>query len=81
MSSDLGVTIVCSEDSGPLRPGIIRGARNRWLRQKFKVRDRLGPVSHRGTNTVVSSIASSNHNDVLAFRLNVVPVLELRIKK
>lgn len=81
MSSDLSVSIIGTEDPRPLGPRVVRRTRNRRFRQQLKVRDRLGSVSHRSTNTVISSIASSDHDHVLAFRLDVISVLELGIEK
>lgn len=38
-------------------------------------------MTHRGTNTVVTSIAAADDNNVLAFRIDVFAILKLRIKE
>ena len=81
MSSDLSVTVVCPEDPRPLRPWVIRRTAGGRLGQEFEVRDRLGTMSHRGSDTVVSGIATANNNNMLAPRADVTSVLELGIQQ
>ena len=81
MSGDLGVAVIGPEDPWPLRPRVIRRTAGGWLGQKLKVHDRLGSVSHRGSDTVVSGVATSNDDNVLALRADVVSVLKLRIQQ
>ena len=81
VSSDLGVTIIRPEDPWPLRPWIIRRTTGRRFGQKFEVRNRLGSMSHGRSNTVVSGVATSNNDNVLALRADVTSVLELRVQQ
>jgi hypothetical protein len=81
VSSDLSVTIVGPEDPRPLRPRVIRRTAGRRLWQKLKVHDRFGSMSHRGSDTVVSGVTTSNDDNVLALRADVVSVLKLGIQQ
>ena len=81
MSSDLGVTVISPEDLRPLRPWVIRCTAGRRLWQKLKVHDRFGSVSHGGSDTVIPSVTTSNDDNVLAPRADVVSVLKLRIQQ
>ena len=80
MSSNLGMTIIGPEDPWPLGPWVVRCTAGRRLGQKLEVRDGLGPVSHGGSDAVVSGVATTNNDNVLARRADVVSVLELRIQ-
>ena len=81
VSSNLGVTIISPEDPWPLRPWVIRRAAGGRLGQELEVRDGLGPMSHGGTDTVVPSVTTSDNDNILALRADVVSVLELGIQQ
>lgn len=51
------------------------------LGQQLKVGDRLRAVTHGSSDTVVSSITTTDDDDVLALGTDVATVLKLRIKQ
>ncbi len=65
----------------PLRPGVVPPTRDRWPGQQLEIRNRLRAVAHRGSDTIVSSVTTSDHDHVFAFRVDVVTVLKLRVKE
>ena len=66
---------------GPLWPWVIASAGSRRLRQKFEISHGVGTMTHRGPNTVVSSVTAANDDDVLASGINISIVLEFRVHK
>jgi len=56
---------------GPLGPGVVTPSAHRGLGQELKVDDRFGAMTHRGSNTVITSITTTNDNDVLALCTDV----------
>ncbi|GJD02058.1 hypothetical protein ColKHC_10883 [Colletotrichum higginsianum] len=78
---DLGVAIVHTVDTRPLRPRVIAGTLRRGLGQKLKVDDRLGTVADRGTDTVVTGITTADDDDVLALGRDVGAVLKLGVEE
>jgi len=81
VSLDLGVTIVDTVDAGPLGPGVVTSTLSRRLRQQLEVDNRLGTVTDGGTNTIVTSITTTNDNNVLALGRDVLAVVKTRIKQ
>lgn len=79
--SDLRMPVVRAEDPRPLRPGVIAPSPRRGLGQQLKVHDGLGPVAHRGADTVVAGVASADDDHVLALRVDVRAVLELSVEE
>jgi hypothetical protein len=77
VSRDLSVTVIGPEDLRPLWPWVIRRTAGRRSGQEFEIRNRLGPVSHGGSDAVVSGVTASDNDDVLAPRADVAFVLEL----
>lgn len=65
----------------PLRPRIVSATRRGRLRKEFKVRDGLSTMPHSGANAVISSVSTSNNDDILALRADVLPVLQFRVKQ
>lgn len=65
----------------PLGPGVIATATSRRLRQELEVGHRLGTVAHGSTDTIITSITTTNDDDVLALRVDVSAILQLRIKQ
>lgn len=81
MGSNLGVTIVGTEDPRPLRPGVVATTASRRLGKQLEVHDRLGAVTHGSSNTVVTSVATSDDDDILALCADVGAVSEFGIEE
>ena len=73
--------IVRPEDPGPLRPGVIPPPRSRRPRQQLKVDDRLGSVTHRSTNTVVTRITPTDHDDVFILGIDIAAFFKLAVEE
>ena len=78
---DLGVAVIRAEDARPLRPWVVATAGHRGLGQQLEVCDGLRAVAHGGTDTVVARVATTNDDDVLALRVDVATVLQLRVEQ
>ncbi|KXN90540.1 hypothetical protein AN958_04212, partial [Leucoagaricus sp. SymC.cos] len=61
----------------PLWPGVIPSTRSGWLREQLEVDDRLGTMTHCGTDTIVTGITAANDDDILALSADVGVILEL----
>jgi hypothetical protein len=81
VSCYFGVPIVRAEDPRPLWPRVIPSPRGRRPRQQLKVDDGLGTVTHRGADTVVPSITSTDDDDVFILRVDVAAFFEFSIKE
>lgn len=97
MRRDLSVTVVRAEDSKmfvrrsnssdkntvprPLRPRVVVCPGPWRLRQKLKVSDRLGAMTHSCPNAVVPGITSSDDNDVFASGINIISVFKFGIQQ
>lgn len=81
VSSYFGVPIVRAEDPRPLWPRVIPSPRGRRHREQLKVDDGLGTVTHRGADTVVPSITSTDDDDVFILRVDVATFFEFSIKE
>mmetsp|Transcript_7711 Transcript_7711/g.15990 ORF Transcript_7711/g.15990 Transcript_7711/m.15990 type:complete len:526 (-) Transcript_7711:674-2251(-) len=77
----LRVAIVHPEDARPLRPRVAWRARVWRLREQLQVGDAGGAVAGAGADAVGAGVTTTNHNDVLAGRVNVVAVGELRVQQ
>jgi hypothetical protein len=75
------VAVVDTVNSRPLRPRVVVGSLIRRLRQQLKVGNRLGTVTNRGTNAVVTSITTTNDNNMFALGGNVGVIGELGVKE
>ena len=69
------MTVVSTEDPGPLGPWVVACTASWWLGQQLEVRDGLRTVTHRCTDAVVSGVTTSDDDDVLALCTNVAVVL------
>ncbi|EDK42380.1 conserved hypothetical protein [Lodderomyces elongisporus NRRL YB-4239] len=69
MSGDFSVTVINSKDPWPLRPWIILGSRGRWLWQQLEIGHRFGSMTSRSTQTIITSVTSTNNNNVFTFKL------------
>jgi hypothetical protein len=78
---DLGVTVVNTVDTGPLRPGVVTSTLGRRLRKQLKVDNRLGTVTNGSTDTVVTSVTTTNDNNVLVLGRDVLAVRKTRVEK
>ncbi len=78
---NLRVAVVGTKDARPLWPRVVATAEHRRLGQQLKVRDGLRAVAHRGTDTVVTGVTTTDHDDILALRADVVAVLELGVEE
>lgn len=65
----------------PLRPWVIPPTRSWRFGEQLEIGDRFRPVTHGGTNAVIACITSTNNDHVLAFRIDVVVVLEFRVEE
>jgi hypothetical protein len=81
MSLDFVVTIVSPEDARPLWPWVVASTLGGRLRQQLEVDNRLGTMADRGTDTVITSVTTSNDNDVLVFGGDVCLVCELGVEE
>ena len=81
VSLDLSVTVVDTVDARPLRPGVVAGTLRRRLRQQLEVDNVLGTVANRSTNAVVTSVTTTNDDDVLALGGDVCLVGKLRVEQ
>jgi hypothetical protein len=79
--TDLSVTVVNTVDARPLRPRVVVGTLRWGLRQKLEVGDRLGTVTERGSDTIVTSVTTTNNNNVLVLGSDVGFVAKLRVKQ
>jgi hypothetical protein len=66
---------------GPLRPWVVAAARCGGLGQKLEVGHGLGSMAHRGTDAIIPSVTTSNHNNVLSACVDVVIVLKLGVEQ
>jgi hypothetical protein len=81
VSLDLVVTVVGPEDTRPLRPWVVASTLSRGLGQQLEVDDGLGAVTNRGTNAVVTSVATTNDDDVLVLGGDVGVVGKLGVEE
>jgi len=82
MRSNLRMAVVGTEDPGPLRPWVVATTTGRRLGQQLKVDHGLGTMAHSSSDTVVTSITTTNDDDVLALRIDVAAaVLEVGIEE
>jgi hypothetical protein len=81
VSLDLGVAVVDTVDARPLRPRVVAGTLRRWLGEQLEVDDVLGTVANGSTNAIVTSITTTNHDNVLALGGDVSVVGELGVEK
>jgi hypothetical protein len=79
--TDLSVTVVNTVDTRPLRPRVVVGTLRRRLRKKLEVGDGLGTVAERGSDTIVTSVTTTNDNNVLVLGSNVSVVTKLGVKQ
>jgi len=70
---DLRVTVVDTVDARPLRPGVVTSTLSRRLRKQLKVDNGLGTVTDGSTDTIVTSITTTNDNNVLVLGRDVSP--------
>jgi hypothetical protein len=77
--ANLSVTIVNTVDTRPLRPRVVVGTLRRRLRQKLEVGDGLGTVAERGSDTIVTSVTTTNDNNMLILGSNVGVITELGV--
>ena len=75
------MTVVRTEDAGPLRPGVVAGALLRGLGQELEVDDGLGAVTDGGTDAVVTGVTTTDDDDVLALSRDVGLVGELGVEE
>jgi len=66
---------------GPLGPRVITATQCGWFWQQLKVGNRLGAMPHGRAYTVISCITTADDDDILALRIYVVAIFELRIQK
>jgi hypothetical protein len=81
VSLDLSVTVVDTVDARPLRPGIVASTLRRRLRQQLEVDHVLGTVANGCTNAVVTSVTTTNDDDVLALGRDVRLVGKLGVEQ
>ena len=81
VSLDFVVTIVSSEDTGPLWPWVVASTLSWGLGQQLEVDDRLGAVANGSTNAVVTSITTSDDNNVLVLGRNVSIVSQFGVQE
>jgi hypothetical protein len=81
VSLDLSVTVVDTVDARPLRPGVVAGTLRRRLREQLEVDDVLGTVTNGSTNAVVTSVTTTNDDDVLALGGDVCLVGKLGVEQ
>jgi hypothetical protein len=79
--TDLSVTVVNTVNTRPLRPRVVVGTLRRRLRKKLEVGDGLGTVTERGSDTIVTSVTTTNDNNVLVLGSNVSVVTKLGVKE
>jgi hypothetical protein len=78
---DFGVAVVDSVDTGPLWPWVVAGALRRRLREQLEVDDVLGTVTDGSTNAVVTSVTTTDDDNVLALGGDVGIVGQLRVEQ
>jgi hypothetical protein len=78
---DLSVAVVHTVDARPLRPWVVAGTLCRRLRKQLEVDDVLGTVANGSTNAVVTSVTTTNHDNVLALGGDVGIVGKLGVKQ
>ena len=61
----------------PKRPGVVRGTVLGRLGQQLEINQGFAAVTQRSTNTVCTSIAAANNDDIFVFGGNVVAVFEV----
>jgi hypothetical protein len=81
MLANLSVTIVHTVDARPLGPGVVVGTLWWGLGKQLKVGNGLGTVTERSTNTIVTSITTTDDNNVLVLSGKVGVVSELGVQK
>ena len=65
----------------PLRPRVIPASSRGWFRKKLKVGYGFCTMTHGSTNTIVTSITTTNDNDILALGADVGAVLKLGVEQ
>ena len=78
---DLCVAVVRAENARPLRPRVVTGARGRGPGEELEVRDGFRAMAHRSADAVVAGVTTADDNNVLALRVDVRAVLELRVEE
>ena len=81
VGGDFSVTVIGAEDTRPLGPWVIVSTAGWGFGQQLEIGHRLRTVAHRCSDTVVSSVTTTNDDDVLALGANVVVILQLRVEK
>ncbi|CAF3597842.1 unnamed protein product [Fusarium graminearum] len=79
--ANLSVTVVNTVNARPLRPRVVVGTLRRRLGQKLEVGDRLSTVTERGSDTIVTSVTTTNDNNVLVLGRDVSVVTKLGVEK
>ncbi|CAG1970743.1 unnamed protein product [Fusarium graminearum] len=79
--ANLSVTVVNAVNARPLRPRVVVGTLRRRLGQKLEVGDRLSTVTERGSDTIVTSVTTTNDNNVLVLGRDVSVVTKLGVEK
>ena len=75
------MTVISTENPWPLRPWVVAATTSRRLGEQLKVDNGLGTMTHSSSDTVVTSVTSTNDDDILALCTDVCIVLELRVEK
>ena len=75
------MTIVDSENTWPLRPGVVTSARVWRLRNDFQIDDALASMAHRRSDAVITGITTTDYNDVLILRVDEFAIGQLRIEQ
>lgn len=70
-----------SDTPGPLGPRVITATQRGRFWEQLEVGNRLGAVPHGRAYTVISRITTADDDNILALRIYVVIILELRIQK
>jgi hypothetical protein len=77
----LSVTVVNTVDARPLRPGVVVGTLRRRLGKQLEVGNGLGTVTDGSTNAIVTSITTTNDNNVLVLGGEVSSIGELGVEE
>jgi hypothetical protein len=79
--ANLSVAVVNTVDTRPLRPRVVVGTLGGRLGQKLEVGNGLGTMTERSTNTIVTSVTTTDDNNILALGGDVGVVRKLRVKE
>ncbi len=75
------MSIIGTEDARPLWPRVVTASGGRRLWEEFEVDDRLCTMTHGGSNAVSSGVPTTDNEDILISRIDVVGIFKVRVKE